>query len=169
MKNVFLSISDKITTEVAAVRWVDFDLGQLDQQEIPAVSFPACLISFDNAAFVNLGANGQMAPMTIKLRVAFKLYERTHSKAATQYRSEALEHLDILDAIHSAINNLSGDDFNSLTRMNIRNEKRADLRVYEMTYECMYYDVPDSSYIPVDVASPGLDVDFCNTMTINEI
>ena len=133
MKQLFKDISAAIGA-VAGIRWVDFDLGQLEQEERPPVSFPCALVGFDSATFTDLGASAQQGNLTISIRLAFNVFERTHSKAATAYRDVGLAHLDTLQSVHNALQGLSGEGFNSLTRTSFVNEKRMDLRVYQLTY-----------------------------------
>ena len=147
MKEVFKTVADAVQA-VPGVRWVDFDLGQLDTGPNPPVSWPCVLISFQDAAFQNMAEGAQLAEMVLILRVGFKVRERTHSKAETTYRDDGLAHIDLMNAIHAALDGLAGDTFKDLRRRGWATEPRADWRVYRLTYSCIYYDVPVSEYIP---------------------
>lgn len=160
MKDLFKAISDAITANVAAVRWVDFDLGQLEQ-ETPPVSFPCALIGFQSATFENIAGTGQQADILVSVRLAFRVFERTHSKATSNFRNEGLAHLDTIQAVHNALNGLDGDNFSALIRSGYENEKRADLRVYNLFYTVSYCDVPQSAYTDWETASGGANLDFC--------
>lgn len=124
---------------VSGVRWVDFDLGQFEDEN-PPVSFPSVLIGFDSATFTDLSGSAQQGTLVVSVRVAFQLFERTHSKNDSTKRNAALAHLDTLQNIHAALQSLSGTNFSALSRIGYENEKRADLRVYRMTYSTLVTD-----------------------------
>ena len=132
----FKEITAKIL-EVPAVRWVDFDLGQLEQEN-PPVSYPCVLIGMGQSpVFASLGTVEQVE-LSITVRVAFRLFERTHSVNADTYRNKALEHLDILQDIHAKLNGLAGTHFGAVGRIGYwANERRADIRVYTATYQTL--------------------------------
>lgn len=162
MKDLFLHVSQQIEAITGApVRMVDFDLGQLEQEPMPSLSYPAVLISFNAPAYLQLGAGAQQAEVLITLRVAFRVFERTHSKAQSSYRDEGLAHLDTLAAIHAALNGSSADNIGALTRISMATEARADLRVYKMTYVSEYVDCPASPYVPWDDIEGLGGVDLC--------
>lgn len=149
MKDLFLHVSQKIEGITGApVRMVDFDLGQLEQDPMPSLSYPAALISFNAPAWMQLGAGAQQAEVFITLRVAFRVFERTHSKAQSSYRNVGLAHLDVLAAIHTALNGSSADNIGTLSRISYITEPRADLRVYKITYVTQYVDCPASPFVP---------------------
>lgn len=166
MKDIFLAISAAVE-QLNTVRWVDFDLGQLEQEQ-PPVSFPCTLVGFDNGTFENLGNLGQQGIVQVSIRVAFRTFERTHSKAAASFRNVGLEHLDILQAIHTKLNGLNGTSFTALTRVGMATERRADLRVYNLTYTTLMTDMPASSYTPWSEATDA-DLEFCHTFTFQGI
>lgn len=165
-KTTFKEITAAILS-VPSVRWVDFDLGQLEQ-EAPPVSYPCVLVGLGQSpVYQQLGTVDQVE-LSITVRVAFKLYERTHSVNADVYRNAALEHLDTLANIHAALNGLSGTNFNAIGRIGYwANERRADIRVYSATYQTLLTDegegagpeAPDPQYIPwseIPIAAPEL-------------
>lgn len=161
MKDLFKHIDARIKAAAPAVRWVDWDLGQLEQDPMPPVSFPCALISFNQPLINLMGSGVEYADTLITLRVAFRVYERTHSKTQTVFRDKALEHLDTLEAMHKALQGSEGECFSKLKRNSFTNVQRADLRVYTLTYSCMYYNQPDATYTPWQDVE-GLDgVDLC--------
>lgn len=137
MKDLFKAVQNKIITAVAAVKMVDFDLGQLEQEPLPPLDYPAVLISFGESTFVDLGTESQNGTVQLVLRVAFRTYERTHSIAAQQYRDIGLSHLDTLDAIKWALHGFEGTGFNKLSHRVFATEPRADLRVYQLQFETL--------------------------------
>ena len=51
MKTIYNAITARLKEKVPAIRWIDFDKGQLDSMDRPAVAFPCALltISVSNA------------------------------------------------------------------------------------------------------------------------
>lgn len=153
-KTTFKEITAKIL-EVAAVRWVDFDLGQLEQEH-PPVSYPCVLVGLGNSPVFSSSGTIDQVELSITIRVAFKLYERTSSVNSDTYRDAALVHLDTLADIHAKLNGLSGTNFNTIGRVDYwNNEKRADIRVYSATYQTVLEDdgtgsdpEADPQYVP---------------------
>jgi hypothetical protein len=146
-KDLFQHISDRIETVQTegqpTIRWIDFDLGQLDEAE-PPLSYPCALIGFGDAQdFVTNQDFSQDGQLRITIKCGFKLRERTHSKTTPQYRTEALEHLETLQRVHDALQGTHGTSFGRLLRTGIRNERKANIRVYEMDYAVQVYaDAP---------------------------
>jgi hypothetical protein len=147
IKDIFTAIQTKITTDVPLVRWVDFDLGQYDD-ELPSVSFPAVLVDFTNSTFFNLGQGAAIGTQLLSIRAGFKVRERTHSVAKPAFKAVGLAHLDILEDIKKALKGLSGANFNGLVFLSESNEQREDYRIYTLSYECTVFSSPASPYIP---------------------
>ncbi len=162
MKEIFQDISDRLTAEVTAIRWIDFDLGQFEMDP-PPVSWPCVLIGFGDAAWSTFSQNIQEGQVNINIRVGFRLFERTHSKTNQTFRDEALEHLDTVSAVHRALQGFSGECFAPLNRISQSNEKRADYRVYNIGYVCTLWDEPTATFVPPgDLQSgfvPGFEIE----------
>lgn len=165
MKELFQAIQNRITSKVPAVKMVDFDLGQLDQREMPPLDFPAVLIAFGESPFVDLGKEAQEVTVQLVLRVAFRVFERTHSIAQNQYREIGLAHLDTLDAIKWALHGFAGEEFQSISHRNFATEPRADLRVYQLQFETrLTVNKPTPRYVPWGQAGgQGTNPDLCLT------
>ncbi len=159
MKEVYQVITDKIKASVAAIRFTDFDLGQLDKEN-PPVSFPCVLMNFDNGDYEKTGQKTKNGTLTVMLRVAFRLHERTHSIAEESYRNEALEFFDTLEALDFALDDLSGTTFSGLTQTKFKQENRADLRIWQLYYECQHFPAPPPP-VYVDWPNPGNPPNFC--------
>ena len=144
MKQLFLAISAAIEA-VPGIKWVDFDLGQFENEENQGVSHPAALIRFDGATFSNLAGEEQQRDMSITIRLGFDLYGRTHSLTDPDKRAKALEHLDTLELVHKAMQGLNNPQSGALTGTGFTTEQRADLRVYALTYNTL---INDSDLVP---------------------
>jgi hypothetical protein len=140
-------------------RWIDFDLGQLEE-DTPPVSYPCALIGFDDLNDISDYTNGsQQGTQFVTIKLAFKKFERTHSKTTPQYREEALSHLDAVSLVHKALNNLEGECFNTLSRTGMSQDKRLDLRVYSLQYATRIFDDAGviNKYIPFAEAKNLVD------------
>jgi len=158
MKVIFKTIQDTITSKVAAVRWVDFDLGQLDAEK-PPVSFPCALVGFSSGEYAVIGQDSNVGLVTVEVALAFQLRERTHSKASATFKDEALEHLDTVEAVRTALSGLEGSTFKALDYLGFSNDRRADLRVWRLRFSCAHYPAaPDSPFQPLP---GGVDLDLC--------
>jgi hypothetical protein len=138
-KLTFVEIVDAIKPNIK-IRWIDFDLGQLEQ-ETPPIAFPCVLIGLGSSPIVSNSGRVDQVSLQITIRVAFRLFERTHSVTADMYRDAALTHLDMLRDVHAQLNGLTGTNFSALTRTQYwSNEKRADIRVYQCSYGTILED-----------------------------
>lgn len=141
MKDVFLTVKDKIAT-VTEVRFYDWDLGQFSDTP-PPVSWPAVLFDYNEATFEDLSGQTQLATVQFTLTCGFKLYERTHNLVDDTVLNNSLAHLDVLKKIHLAVQGASGMCSAGYRRVSMRKDKRADYRIYEMTYEAVVEEGPD--------------------------
>jgi len=168
MKEIFKTLSDKIKTDVPKVRWFDFDLGQLEQEQ-PPVSWPCVLFSIQSGSFEQIASGGQQADLMIGIRLAFKVFERTHS-VATSFQNVGLQHIDTVEEVHRAFQGLSGTGFEALSRVGFATEPRADLRVYNLVYSCRYIDIPVNPFQPWDSVTSEPKPDLClNSIIIKKI
>lgn len=164
MKDIFIHVGNQIDT-VTEVRFFDFDLGQFEKEQ-PPVSWPAVLFAYDEAVYEDLSANTQIAEFTFTIRCGFKIYERTHNLNDATARAAALAHLDILSAIHYSLQGTAGTGSSSYKRTRLTEEKRADYRIYAMTYTCTLIDCPevmDYSPLPDDAVA-----DFCFSVDVKD-
>lgn len=163
MKEVFTAISDKINLSVPAIRWVDFDMGQLNEAP-PPVSWPCALIDY-SANTVEQGSDlSVQETLSVEVTLGFKLRERTHSKANPLFRDEALEHLHVVESVRAALEGLAGSSFTALTYTGFTRDRRADYRVYRLSFAVLHYpEPPDSQFVPWDQlpGTVGAAPDFC--------
>ena len=145
MKALFIAIQNKLIADVPELKFIDFDLGQLEQQPLPSLSYPALLISFGDSPFSDLARLNQQAEVMINVRIAFREFERTHNIAQDQYRAIGLAHLDIVEKVKWALHGLSGDDFTSFSHRSFSTEPRADLRVYALSFETLLCVMPPAT------------------------
>lgn len=147
MKDIFEAISDRITAEVPAVRWVDFDLGQLAQEK-PPVSYPCALVAFSNGDYTQIGNDANSGSITIQVALGFRVWERTHS--AGTLRETGLQHLDTVDAVRTALTGLVGGQFTGLQYAGFAQDQQADPRIWRLRFRTEHYPAPPASpFVPI--------------------
>ena len=166
LKSIFTDVSNalenlKDTAQKPLVRFVDFDLGQLNETT-PPVSYPCVLIGFtDTSDFFDYLDKSQRAAQTVELTIAFKRFERTNNLVSAQMREQALTMLDTVEAIHQAVQNTEGPCYGRLTRTGVNQTQRADLRVFTLTYLCsVETEAPTTGtgiYVPITSVSDWID------------
>jgi hypothetical protein len=136
MKTLFLAISDRLKTQIEALKWIDLDTGQLEHYEgRPAVLFPCALIDIEYPNCEDLDSLSQKVDATITLRLAFEPKGETNTAAPDLTRTRALTILDTVEAIHDALQGYTENEFSELSRANLKIEKREDpLKVYNLIY-----------------------------------
>jgi len=170
MKQLFLAISAAIEA-VPGIKWVDFDLGQFENEENQGVSHPAALIRFDSASYSNLAGEEQQGDISVTIRLGFDSYGRTHSKTDAAKRATALEHLDTVQLVHLAVQGLNSSESGPMSRTGFATEPRADLRIYALTYSTLINDsdlVPGAStdFQPWRELLTDGDLEFCHDTKI---
>jgi hypothetical protein len=154
MKEIFTAFQAAIAAQVPAVKFTDFDLGQLDVAN-PPVSFPCTLLAFTGSEISVIGTVNEEETVVIEVATAFRLRERTHSVANSTYRDEALTHLDTVEAVRLALSGLSGTTFTALQYRGFTLDRRADLRVYRQHFDTSYYAEPSGENTPQYVPWPN--------------
>lgn len=157
MKALFKAVRDTIATKVTVIKWVDYDLGQLDADP-PPVSWPCALFSFTSGDYTNVSPTNTEGVVQIEVAIGFRLRERTHSKADPTFSDQALEHIDAVEEVRIALTGLSGTSFATLQYRGFQKDKRSDYRVWRLRFECTDFPTPpESPYQPWQGAGP----DFC--------
>ena len=140
--NIFLAIQQHIQSTVAAISYIDQDLGQLKNNVRPPVSWPCVLVDFEDFAFENMGENVQIAKGTLVLRLGFAPYSNSSQVTPAPYLQQAIGYYDLEWSLHLAMQGWSpGDDFGSLIRTSATTQKRTDnYRIRELRYSISFED-----------------------------
>lgn len=134
MKQIFLAICARLKAEVPALKWIDFDLGQLDYFENPPVVFPCALIKISYPNCDDITETMQQVDVAITIRIAFNPLGDTNFTVPDAVLTRALSIFDTNDAIHTALQGFSTDEFSSLSRKSFVEEPREDgLKVFNYT------------------------------------
>lgn len=141
MKEIFSEICARLKAQVPALRWVDFDLGQLDYFETPPVSYPCVLLDIEYPNCNDLSDSSQQVDVRINLRIAFLPAGETNFKSPDAVKAAALGMFDTIGAIHTALQGWDTNYFSYLSRKSMHTEKRQDgIKVFEVVYESAMED-----------------------------
>lgn len=131
--NIYLSIMARIKTKVPAVRYVNQDLGQLENYNPstgrPAVSFPCVLIDFDDFNADDLTHNIQELEGDLILRIALDTWSSASSLNDATTKAKALAYYDIEQEVYKALHGYcpgNMDFCGNLTRKATGTEKRSN-------------------------------------------
>lgn len=144
----------------SVIRWVDLQSGQLKGANLPPVAFPCALIAFDEVGDFAHHNNHSMSKGAafVEIELAFKIVERTHSKAVTNV---GLSHFSTMEGIVAAIHGTDGEAFDTLWLESIRQDAtRQDLRIFTLKFALNAY-ITTSSVETVDLKSLQKLPDFC--------
>ena len=100
MKQIFLSIQDRLSTMVPALRYIDKNWNQLNMPQ-PPVQWPCCLIDLDSIDYSQTSSADRLADATIILTVATQHTVRSSAKATT--KADAYDILDVLESVIEAL------------------------------------------------------------------
>ena len=155
---------DRLNTEVAELKWIAEDLGQLEEAEIrPSVNFPCALIDFPNTNYTNLTDNNQQGIPSITVRLGFNPYSNAHSELPDSSLEKSLKRFEIEQKVINALNGWGVENlFQSLVRTNVSTEKRGDgMRVRIITFTTMYQDGYQQQTFQT-VTKPSVKISFKN-------
>lgn len=100
MKQIFLSIQDRLAEQVEAIRYIDKNWGQLNMPQ-PPVQWPCCLIDLDSIEYSQITALDRLADATVSITVADQHTVRSSGKAPS--KSDAYGILDVLEQVIEAL------------------------------------------------------------------
>lgn len=146
---LFLDLQDRIKTELPEIQWIEQDFGQdaFDKWR-PKVAFPAVLIDFPSADYESISGEGQMADVTVTLRLLVTPFEQTYEDAPIEVRKSALEFFELEYKLIQAIHGWAPLDENEesytqpLVRKRITSNNRNDigLRIRELHFSTSYQE-----------------------------
>jgi len=165
--NIYLSIMARIKTKVPAVRYVNQDLGQLENYNPstgrPAVSFPCVLIDFDDFNADDLTHNIQELEGDISLRIALDTWSSASSLNDATTKAKALAYYDIEHEVYKALHGYcpgNADTCGYLTRTATSTEKREDpIRVRTIRFKLRFKDNSAAETQSTTTAMPAFAAD----------
>lgn len=140
---LLLALQAYINTQVPAIKFIDQDLGQLEEVN-PPVQFPCLLIDFVETTWQQQ-QQGQDGTITVQFKLGFAPYENSSHITPLAVREDALEFYELEHTLYTKLQtwNAGGLLQNPLIRKVSRTEKQEErkLRVRVNDYECLFSDL----------------------------
>jgi hypothetical protein len=168
---LFLALQEKIKTDIPEIRWIDQDLGQLEDYDTrPPVSFPCVLIDFNETTYEEMNQRRQQANITFTLRLGFPSFSYAANTAPQSVRELALQYYELEQRLFEAVQGFDGGGIiQGCTRQSTTTEGRKDdnLRVRVMTFTAMSEDASAQiKYTKAPRPRLTLIEDICSTFGI---
>ena len=142
MKQIYNSILARLKEKVPAIKWIDWDTGQLEANtERPAVRFPCALITISIPQAKDITETIQDCTTHVVVRLAFDPMERTSSEAPPEAREQALQPYDVIADTYAALQGFETPHFHALSRTSQAKENnRLGLFVYRISFKTDFED-----------------------------
>lgn len=139
MEDIYLKVVARLKT-VTALKWIDFDMGQLEFFENrPAVAFPCALVDIEYPRCEDESSTEQLVTARVTLRLAFEPKGQTHGAAPSTVQTKALEVFGTVTACFEALQGWSDDQVSEFSRTGQTTERRDDnLKVIIQTWETTF-------------------------------
>lgn len=141
---IYPQLADRVAEQLPML-WVDMDQDQLeneDQEYALPYDTGVLLISFDEVTWQDLGQGYQRGDAVIRFTLAMQVVQDTYQHSAQ--RGAAMEKLQRLGEIHTALQHFAGDGFGALVREYSHKEPmpqaQRGLWVYSQGYRCRISD-----------------------------
>lgn len=138
---LFESILKHIAQAVPEVRYINQDMGQLENYELrPAVSWPCVLIDMDDFDFSEAGNPLiQIGEGFVQVRIGLVQYSQSDNLVPDNIRANSLKYMDVADKVNKALHGWAPAGFSRLLRRKAVTEKRDDdIRVKILRYAVSY-------------------------------
>jgi hypothetical protein len=165
--NLHNALIDRIKAKVPDIRFIDQDLGQLENYETrPPVSWPCVLIDVgDDFDYSEMGNHmHQLATGTIMLRLALVKYTDSNNLVPNNVRENSLRYYEVENDLIKALHGWAPTGFSRLLRRKASTEKREDdIRVRAIPFAISFTDeiaAPEtvSTSVPNPIVTTNLNI-----------
>lgn len=140
---LFLAIQDRMKAQVAALKWIDQNFGQIDNyDQRPPVLFPCALIDLTGFTYEELPKGAQRANGRVVISLSTSPFSNSNASTPVPQKEKAIEYYEIEWAIHQALHNwtpVTGMD-KLLRRTEDKQEREDPIRERLIIFECGYCD-----------------------------
>lgn len=158
--NLFQSVIEKLIADVPELRYIDQDLGQLENYDMrPAVSWPCGLLDIEEFKFSEQGNfKIQLAEGIVSIRIGLVKYTDSNNLTPKAIRENALLYYEVENKVYKALHGWNPEGFSRLLRRASGTEKRDDdIRVRIMKFATSYTD-ESAKEIRQSVPRPNVDI-----------
>ena len=146
-KEIYIALRRHLSDEVPALRFIDWDSGQLNiNTERPPIDYPACLIDINLTSCRDLTDREQLVTASIVLKLIFRPNGETGNLAPKRTSEKALECFDIIESVQDAMQgcDLEGT-VSAISRASAYKTVRRDrLQVYTITYTTTWQEIQNT-------------------------
>ncbi len=138
--DLYKEIAQIINTKLQQIRWVDLWHEQVSYltEELPFPT-PSVFIGFQTNQCDDKGQLIQDCDLQVDFYLFYESFSDTYSGAYNQ--ESAIEFLRLLTQIHTTFHGLSGDNFNTMRRVDVRREESGDAgNLYRISFVCIIED-----------------------------
>lgn len=131
----------RLKEKVPALRWIDFDTGQLESQERPPVAFPCALLSISINNARDITDTVQDCSGRVKIRLAFDRQMKIDSATPKAQLAIALNPYDTIADVYAALQGFGTENFDLLSRTRQDKENsRNGLFIYFIEFAVSFED-----------------------------
>jgi hypothetical protein len=142
--NLFAKVQDRLKAKVSELRFIDFDLGQLENYADgykPPVAWPCALIDCDGFTYSDTSANLQEGEGFLQIRLGIQQWSATNNLVGETIREAGLQFWNLEQKVHEALHGWKAEGFTNLLRRTAQLEKRNDnIRVLVIRYHVSISD-----------------------------
>lgn len=152
--NFFQLLIEKLISDVPELRFIDQDLGQLENYEMrPAVSWPCCMIDIEDFKYSDQQNHAiQIAEGIISLRIGLVKYTDSNNLTPAATRENALQYYELEHKVFKALHGWNPPGFGKMLRRASGTERRDDdIRVRVLKFAISF---TDDSAKPVKTLAP---------------
>lgn len=153
-EQLFESLLARIADKVPEIRFIDQDLGQLENYDMrPAVSWPCLFIDIEETRFSDAAGNFmQIGEGMVTFRLGLVKYSNSNNITPANVRKNALFYYRLENKLYKALHGWAPDGFTRLLRRAEATERRDDdIRVRISKYAISF---EDSTAAPVKTKIP---------------
>ena len=141
MKTIYTAVTARLKEKVPAIRWIDFDTGQLDSTTRPSVVLPCALLTIFIDSATSITDYSQDCRGRVRVRLAFDQQMKTDSETPPKHLEKALEPYDVIADVYAALQGFGTEHFDTLSRTRQGKENsRNGLFVYFIEFSVAFED-----------------------------
>lgn len=139
MEEILNIILANLKNEVPELRWIDVNLGQM-ATENPPVDYPCALVDVTDISYTTAGMRRQIGEARIEIELYFIVRSPANMAAPDDLRKQAFEHFSVVSKAYKALEGVSGENFGSLNRVQVRRDKGYYPRSFTLVFRCSVED-----------------------------